>query len=383
MGGASTAAPIDALGALYWNPASISGLENSELEFGVDMIYSEHEISSSFGPFSGATDSDNGVFPVPSVGWVHHTENPAVTLGLAVSSVAGLKTNVISDPTNLVLAPQPVGLGRISTEAAFMEVNPVISVALSDNFSVGAGPIVAMGQVALEPFVFDAPNLNGYPAGRSTRYHWGGGVQVGAYYITDANWHFGASVKSPIWFETFRYFSQDAVGLPRVLHKDVELPMIVSLGTSYSGIPDWIFAADLRFLDYHNADGFGEPTTFGANGALAGIGWDSVFAVALGVQRRLTDSLYVRAGYTWNDSPIDDVDSFFNMASPLMYEHMLSGGASIQLCDCVAFNVAYSYLFESEVTGPIVLPGLGPIPGSSVTNQMDAHFGSFGVTALY
>ena len=26
MGGASTAAPIDATGALYWNPASISGL---------------------------------------------------------------------------------------------------------------------------------------------------------------------------------------------------------------------------------------------------------------------------------------------------------------------------------------------------------------------
>src|SRR5262245_19007480 len=103
MGGASTAAPIDAIGAMYWNPATINGLEHSELEFGMDMIYSNHDISSTFGPFSGTTESDNGIFPVPAVSWVHHTSNPAVTFGLSVGGVAGFKTNIISDASNPVL----------------------------------------------------------------------------------------------------------------------------------------------------------------------------------------------------------------------------------------------------------------------------------------
>ncbi|MFN7131642.1 MAG: hypothetical protein ACK4N5_06140, partial [Myxococcales bacterium] len=40
--------------------------------------------------------------------------------------------------------------------------------------------------------------------GTSTRTNWGGGFQVGAYYITDADWHLGASYKSPQWIEPAR-----------------------------------------------------------------------------------------------------------------------------------------------------------------------------------
>src|SRR4051812_20320484 len=82
MGGASTAAPIDALGAIYWNPATISGLDCSQLEAGLDLLYSNQSVASSVGPFSGLSQSENGFMPIPNVGWVHHTENPAVTIGL-------------------------------------------------------------------------------------------------------------------------------------------------------------------------------------------------------------------------------------------------------------------------------------------------------------
>ena len=36
MGGASTAAPLDATGALFWNPATLSGLPSSELDFALE-----------------------------------------------------------------------------------------------------------------------------------------------------------------------------------------------------------------------------------------------------------------------------------------------------------------------------------------------------------
>src|SRR5262249_7187361 len=46
MGGASTAAPLDATGALFWNPATISGLPSSELDFALELLYPRSTVSS-------------------------------------------------------------------------------------------------------------------------------------------------------------------------------------------------------------------------------------------------------------------------------------------------------------------------------------------------
>ena len=39
MGGAAVAAPLDATGTLYWNPAGIGGLPSSELDVGLELLY--------------------------------------------------------------------------------------------------------------------------------------------------------------------------------------------------------------------------------------------------------------------------------------------------------------------------------------------------------
>ena len=47
MAGASVAAPIDAAGAMFWNPAAISGLKASQILFGAEFPYTRTTISSS------------------------------------------------------------------------------------------------------------------------------------------------------------------------------------------------------------------------------------------------------------------------------------------------------------------------------------------------
>lgn len=385
MGGASTAAPIDAIGANYWNPATIRGLEDNELAFGMDLLYSNHSITSSAGPVSGTTNSENGFFPIPTVGWVHHLEDRPISLGLFVGGVAGFKTNINADPTNPILAQPPngLGLGRISSEASFMQVAPSLAISLTENLSIAAGPTITLGELGVEPFIFDSPNANGaYPSGRSARYSWGGGAQFGIYYIRDC-FHLGASLKTTTWMEQFRFFSQDAAGATRILHANVDLPMILSLGAAYSGVENWVFAADLRYFDYRNTAGLGDPAVFDGTGKLGGLGWSSVIAVALGTQYRVNDCLYLRGGYTYNQSPIHNNGAFFNLAAPLYYQHMLSAGASWKLSDSAAINLAYSYLLPSDVSGPIVLPGVGALPGTNVTQRMDAHILNFGVSVRY
>ncbi len=380
MGGASAAAPINALGALYWNPATISGIEHPELEFGVGLLFADHDVSSSFGPISGTTHGQLGTFPLPNVGWVYHTQNPAVTLGLGIHSVAGFKTNLPADPANPVLAPSPAGLGRVSSEAAFMQITPVVSYAATESLSIAVGPTITTAQVAAEPFVFDAANIDGtYSPGRSTRYHWGGGVQAGVYYIHNEYLRFGASLKSPTWMERFEFYGEDANGGPRTLHVDLDLPMILSVGTSVIPSDGWLIALDLRYLDYENTDGFGDRAVYDVTGRLQGLDWSSVLAVAMGVQHRLTESVLVRGGYTYNQNPIKHSESFFAIAAPLIYEHMLSVGASYEVNELLALNVAYSHVFQNDREGPIVMPGIGAVPGTNVTNELTAHVVSFGI----
>ncbi len=380
LGGASTAAPVSAISALYWNPATISGLGHGELEVGLDLLTTQHEVQSSFGPFAGSTQAEPGTFPIPNIGWVHPIANTRFTLGLGVNAVAGFKTSLPADPTNPVLSPQPGGLGAVNSEACFMQASPVLSFAATERLSFAAGPTITLGQVGVDPFVFASVNGDGtYPSGRATHYHWGGGFQTGIYYIGQNGWNFGASFKSPSWMESFEFQGEDENGLPRTITSEIDLPMIVSIGTSLTTYENWLVALDARFLDYQAADGFGDPASFGTDGSLAGVDWSSVFAMAVGVQRRLGERVTLRSGYSYNQNPIRDSESFFNTATPLIYEHVWSVGGSYEFCRNVAFNVAYAHYFENTREGSIVVPSMGPIPGTSVTNRVSADVISFGV----
>lgn len=379
MGGAAVAAPIDSIGAIYWNPASISGMEKSETAFGLGLLIPNHTVSSSIGGFGGSTEADAGIFPVPNIGWVHRTENSRLTYGLGVNTVGGFGTNLPIDPSNPALAPVTLGgLGRVSSNALFLQIAPVLSYALQDNFSVAAGPTITTGRIALEPFVFGEANANGYSPAQATRYHWGGGFQFGSYYIHDRCWRFGASFKSPTWMETFTANGEDATGGPRTLTAEVDLPMIVSLGTSYAGCEDWLFALDLRYIDFKNTDGFGDPAVFEGT-RLQGIDQSSVMAMALGVQRHVSERLTFRGGYSFNQNPTKNSEASYNLATPLIYQHILSTGASLNCTDRLSVNVAYSYYFENTRAGQIELPG-GPVPTSTLNNTLDAHLVSFGLT---
>ena len=52
---------------------------------------------------------------------------------------------------------------------------------------------------------------------------------------------------------------------------------------------------------------------------------------------------------------------------------MISLGSEFGLNDNVALSLAFIYSPENDVDGPISTPLTGPIPGSSVENQLSAY----------
>ena len=397
MGGAAVAAPIDAMGALFWNPATISGLQSSEMSFGLGLLLPTETLSSTipassifpgFPPvtLSGSDTGEPGVMPIPTAAFVHHSEDSCWTYGIGIFGIGGFSTNYPASLTNPVLTPQApigLGLGHVSAQVEILQVIPTVSVAVTDRLSVGFSPTVVLGRLTADPLFLAAPDdANGdtfatYPAGTSTRYSWGLGAHLGVFYTGDNCWNWGASIKTPQWFEEFRANSSDELGLPRLLKTKFDFPMIVSVGTAYTGFERLILATDVRYFDYRNTDGF-RGTGFNADGSVAGIGWKSIFAIATGAQFQATDLLAVRMGYAFNQNPISNSVAFFNVASPLITQHVLSVGASYEFIPGCLCSLTYAHAFENSVSGPIISPLLGPIPGSSATSEVsaDALYGS-------
>jgi long-chain fatty acid transport protein len=394
MGGAATAAPIDAGGALMWNPASISGLKCNEVDIGLELLLPTEKVASTVPQFglAGSTGGEPGVMPIPELAWVHHCEGSAMSIGLGIFGIGGFATNYPASLTNPVLTPQPpngLGLGRVSSLAEYYQVIPTASYAFSDKLSVGFAPTLTIAKLDLNPMVFAAPDdANGdgfstYPTGDGTRYHFGGGFQLGVYYTPTENWSFGFCFKSPQWFETFTSNVTNELGQPETSSIRFDYPMIFSLGTAYSGFERLLLACDVRYFNYAGTAGFQGPAAFAPDGALIGLGWKNIFSVHAGAQYCLTDRLTLRVGYQFNPSPIDSDTAFFNIGSPLIIEHIASCGCSFRLSEHETLSLAYLHGFQNDETGPITSPVLGLLPGTSATNSVSADGLAAGLTVTY
>jgi long-chain fatty acid transport protein len=363
MGGASTAAPLDAAGAAYWNPAAISGLRQSEIMLGNEFIYPTIHLSSSvsanaFGPGlppvdrAGSTRSDSGLSLVPALSWVHRNPDSPITFGLASFGSAGGTVNFPGDPNNPVLSPTLAGavvLGPQYGNAQFLQIVPSLAYEVTDRLTIGFSPMVDFVQMQVDPAFFEPPDFSAgipgtFPAATHSRPYWGAGFRAGMYYHLTSNLDVGFSYISPQWFETFEYNSRDALGNPQQLSLALTLPQIFSWGLAYKGIPRTLIATDFRFFDYKNTTLFGDP-------APIGLGWNGVFATAVGAQYQLTGRTSLMAGYLYNQNPIPAANTLFNTQLPGILMHSVSFGASTVLTENIYLSLAYVHAFENSITG--------------------------------
>jgi long-chain fatty acid transport protein len=399
MGGASTAAPLDTLGAFFWNPATITALPSST-DFSMELMLPQARLNSTvnagslapgFPPvtLSGSDHSNSGVFPLPEFGVVYQPEDSPLSFGLGVLSVGGFSANYPGDPTNPILSPPPpfgLGVGPVYAQYMLMQIVPTVAIQATERLSVGISPIVDLAGLNLDPGVLAAPDAAGggmptFPPLTHGTYQWGGGVQAGAFYVAESKWQFGASIKSPQWFNSFQFNSKDQIGAPRNIKFVVDAPMIVSLGTAYTGIDRVLVALDVRYLDYHNTRPFSQ-VGFAPTGALKGVGWDSVFALSTGAQYLLSDAASVRVGYSYSTNPVSNDKTFFNIASPVIIQHSVYCGASYNITDTFKVSLAYSHFFANTISGPFLTPA-GPIPGTNVTSRAFADSITAGASFLF
>lgn len=145
--------------------------------------------------------------------------------------------------------------------------------------------------------------------------------------------------------------------------------MSLSLGAAYTGKEDWVFAFDIRYFDYDNTDGFSE------------FGWSNIFAAAFGAQYSINNCWDLRFGYNFNQNPISASDTFTNLSDTLIQEQNVTMGLSYHLTCNVDLSMAYVYLVNNSLTGPLPSPPFGAT--DTLSHEIDAHSAIFGVSVDY
>ncbi len=356
MAGASVAAPID-FGSSYWNPATISGLDRSEFLLGSGLTIPSIHFGSSFAGSSGVSRSNSGVISNLATGTAFRlSDDSPWTLGMGIFGLLGGGVNFAGSNSQPLLTPRnppnTFGVGPIYSNISTLEITPIASYQALDNLAVAFGPIITSTAATFSPAFF-APNpkdqfgLASYPAATNSRPFWGGGFQFGLFYNLNKNWNFGFSYKSPIWQERWSTNSSAPNGSARYIGVQATLPEIISWGVAYKGLEKTLVDVDLRYFDYKDTALFGQSIR---NGGLA---WQSVFAVATGVQYQVTDKFTVRAGYLYNTNPIPSTATLFNVQAPAITTNTLSFGASYKLTADITATAAYVHGFRNSITGAV------------------------------
>ena len=410
MGGATVAAPIDSAGSLYWNPAAISGLPQSELETGVEIFYPRTTLSSrvpagALGNGLPATNlygnngGNNGVFPLLAQGLVYKPQQSPWSFGMGIFTIGGFGVNYPASTTNPVLMPRfpfgrggvPGGVGPLFSNYQVIQFAPTAAYQVTDELSVGVAPLFDLANLQLDPALFTTPALvlasqtpgPVYPQATHGRFRWGGGVQGGVFYTpAGSDWNFGASIKSPQWFGTYTFNSVNALGQPRSPKFNLNFPMIVSAGVSYTGIEKLLVALDVRYLNFRETTGF-RHTGFDPTGIARGLGWQDIFALGLGAQYQATDALALRVGYTFAMNPVGDAVTSFNIASPTIIQHSIAVGFTYNITPIWSVSGAYAHDFQNQISGPLIQPFVGAIPGSNVRTAATADGFLLGTTVKF
>ncbi len=369
MGGASTATPLDAIGALYWNPAAIGRLGRSEASIGGNVLFPDIGVSSSFprpdgSIASGRTRSDNGVGLTSSIGIVHQPDESRLTYGLGLFTLGGGGVNYPGDPGNPILSPVgPVGqnyVGSIYSSLTMFQLAPTVSYKVTDRLVVGFGPTIDISMASFNPAFFASPNQvvgpDRFSSATHSRPFWGGGFRVGLVYSLTDHLDLGFGYTSQQWLEQWKFNASNARGEPRELTLDASLPAIYSWGLAYRGFDRCTLAVDMRYFDYANSELFGTPVPEG------GLGWDSVFSIALGAHYQVTQRVAVMGGYQYNTNPIPTTATLFNIQAPAFLQNTISVGSTYNFTDCLSLSLGYALSFENSITGTA-----REIPGAGIT----------------
>ncbi len=362
LGGAGVADGRDATSASL-NPA---GLVHAPQELNVSgTLFSplRSETGSGQPGFtpSGEVDSRLNDFVIPNFGLTYRNIGLPFSdvIGISVSGNGGMNTHYPALTRTSPPCPPGgtgvfcAGIAGVDFQQAFLSV--AVAKTLAPGLSIGVAPIVARQQIKLQglaPFgQFSADPA--HVSDNGTDIAWGAGVRAGIEWAVAPNIRLGLAGNSEIYNQKFDRYSGIFAEQGRF-----NVPPSLQAGIAIDVTPGVTLLADYRRIWYGAIASIANPSTNQAplgsdNGP--GFGWSDIDILKIGAEWRATSDLTLRAGYSYNTSPISSRDVQLNIIAPAVVQHHITGGLEYRWRPDVSIELAGAYVPEGTVSGSEII----------------------------
>jgi long-chain fatty acid transport protein len=328
MGGATVAAPRDALTVLY-NPAGLAhlvgpeegkGFEEVRMDLGFGLLHPPRKVN--------GNESDSNYYLMPT-GAVAFKVNDKLYVGMGMGGVSGMGVNVPD------IAPAPGNQPMVTTKQVF-RLSPGAAFRVNDQLTLGASLNVGYQSLALSNPQFTLPQNQQF----------GFGGTLGAVYKLNDRWQLGAAYISKTNIHDMEY--NTSLGKVKF---DIDMPASWSVGAAFKVSDDLLVEADVKRILFSDVmDRVPVQTPGAPYPSVLNFGWDDQTVYAIGVRKIMSDTTTLLAGFNYGKSPIGAEDVPNNLGSTAVVEKHLSAGITRKLGKHVRGNIAYTHAFHNKVT---------------------------------
>lgn len=332
MGGATVAAPRDALTVLY-NPAGLAhlvgaqegrGIEEVRMDFGFGLLHPPRKVN--------GQESDSNWYLMPT-GAVAFKANERLYVGMGMGGVSGMGVNV-ADIAPLAPGNQPV----VTTKQVF-RLSPGAAYKVSDQLTLGASLNIGYQSLAMANPMFSLPQNQQFGLGASLGavFKLNDRVQLGAAYISKTDIH-----------EMEYNTTSGKVSF------DMDMPASLAIGAAFKVDDSLLVEADVKRIFFSDVmDRIPVKSPGAPYPSVLNFGWDDQTVFAIGLRKILNDKVTLLAGFNYGKSPIGPEDVVNNLGSTAVVEKHAAIGITRKLGKHVRGNVAYTHAFHNKVSNGV------------------------------
>ncbi len=371
--GEAFVATADNASAIYYNPAGITQLTNSNFRTGVYGInYNPTFQPPKDAPNHGKTYNSTVTYAaIPQFFYTYSAKEAPLSFGLGVYSPFG----------GNIGWPQDTGFRSVATGGSvkYITINPVVAAKLSPSLSVGGGVMVNYASISTSQGLrrFGTPQTNNFNFSGTG---WSVGYNVGVLWQPIEQLSFGATFRSSATmnFQGDTSFQLQPFPYNTPAHRNAsasyDFPLTTVCGVSYRPTPKWNLEFDANYTGW---DSFDTVTIEQAPPAVSrpfnqnipvNLGWQGSWMYEFGVTRYFDHGWHVSGGYVFNENSVPD--KYYTPLVADLNRNFFSVGAGHK-GKVFDFDLAYQFGYgpTRTVTGSIPSSTPGTFAGQSADGK--------------
>ncbi|WP_241663632.1 OmpP1/FadL family transporter [Pseudomonas sp. Sample_14] len=341
---------------LMTNPAGISQLAGTQINFNAQLILGDVSFSRDNANTFGGNEGGNALKYLPgSSFFISHQLDERSSIGFGMYGNFGLALDYDDDWAGRYFAQESAIIG--------VSFQPTYAYKITDDLSVGLGPRFMLGYFRTEVAVNNNVLGLGNAEDGQLRYKdtdWGTGANVGVLYNLNERTRLGLA-----WTSKIKLKFEDKTELKKItnpllrlalnrldadqLNVDMNVPQTVTTSVSYQLDPQWTLLGSLGWQDWSDFGKVGVEvdTDLGSTARTAQRQYKDTWHASIGAQHQINPKLRWNVGLGYDSSAVDDKDR--TVDNPMNEAWRLATGVSYALQEDVDVHMSYTLIYLGDM----------------------------------